>query len=1096
MNSDAPGATASDPATAERLLRDLRASEARFRTAFEGSIMGLVICDLKGIIHSANDAFCQIVGHSREEVVGHDTQHITHPDDRRQNVNFLQRIENGQITSHTFQKRYIRKDGAVVWTQINLSLLPETEDGQPFLIATIEDITGQILARKALTESEQHLRLIFESLRDYAIMTVDPDGLVTSWNSGAERIFGYTAAEIVGKDSSILWIPEHREQHFPSTERETARKQGHWTGERWQQRKDGTRFFASGTLRPMLDEAGAIVGFIKVCQDITARRESSRLLAAAQEKIAAVQARERERLADVFKRSPSFMAVLHGPDHLFELANDEFYNVVGQRPIIGKKLHDALPELHDQDIHEILDRVFASAEPYEGKNVAIQLQRHADTPPEERYVDFVFLPTRDAEGTTTGVFVHGVDQTERRLAEQRLATLAEQRRVALDAADMGWWHLDVLSGNASWDPRVKEILGVDADQLNLDAIFKIIHPQDCPSLKAAISASLDIRHPQPYQAEFRVIHPGGAIRWVQARGRAYFATRPSPRAISLVGTVMDITKARQAQDTLRENEARFRQLADAMPQIVFMADPEGNVDYFNKKWYEYTGFAEGGFGFEHWKPVHDEDGLRRALIAWPEAVRTGAPYEIEYRLRRHDGAYRWHLGRALPIRNRDGQIVRWFGTNTDIHDYKELQQEHEKLLHSERTAREQAELANRVKDEFLATLSHELRTPLSSILGWCSILSAEPPNPEDLAGGLEIIERNARAQAQIIDDLLDMSSIISGKIRLNVQHTDLASVVQTAVEIIRPAADAKGVRLHTVLDPLARPVSGDPNRLQQIFWNLLSNAVKFTPKGGRIQVLLERVNSHLELSVSDTGEGIAPDFLPMVFDRFRQADASITRRHGGLGLGLAIVKQLVELHGGSVRVKSGGPGLGSTFTVSLPLTILHHEHPARDHNDERRHPQAGSTTVPIPTEILKLDGVKVLVVDDERDARTLIRRFLEDHRASVRTARSAAEALALIQQELPDVLVSDIGMPGEDGYTLIRKVRALPPERGGSVPAIALTAYARSEDRMKAVVAGFQMHVAKPAEAAELLTMVASLAGRMNLKITAESGSSRVENSK
>ncbi|MFN2475698.1 MAG: ATP-binding protein, partial [Chthoniobacterales bacterium] len=427
-----------------------------------------------------------------------------------------------------------------------------------------------------------------------------------------------------------------------------------------------------------------------------------------------------------------------------------------------------------------------------------------------------------------------------------------------------------------------------------------------------------------------------------------------------------------------------------------------------------------------------------------------------------------------PVRGADGEVESVAGTSRDISGRKRAAEEREQLLESERSARTEAERASRMKDEFLATLSHELRTPLNAILGWATILRTEPTAAE-VSEGVEVIERNARAQARIIEDLLDMSRIISGKVRLDVQRVDLASVLEAAMETVRPAANAKGVRLHAVLDPLALPVSGDPSRLQQVFWNLLTNAVKFTPRGGRIQVLLGRVNSHLEASVMDTGAGIAPEFLPHVFDRFRQADASTTRRHGGLGLGLAIVKQLVELHGGSVTAKSAGAGHGAAFAVSLPLSALH---PASEEQPERRHPTSADS---LPADVVTsfdLTGVNVLVVDDEPDARGLIARLLTGRRATVRTAGSAGEAFEMLQAEKPDILISDIGMPNEDGYSLIRRVRALDAARGGNIPAPALTAYARTEDRMKAVLAGFQMHVAKPVEAAELLTMVASLAGR------------------
>jgi hypothetical protein len=390
---------------------------------------------------------------------------------------------------------------------------------------------------------------------------------------------------------------------------------------------------------------------------------------------------------------------------------------------------------------------------------------------------------------------------------------------------------------------------------------------------------------------------------------------------------------------------------------------------------------------------------------------------------------------------------------------------------TERTARTDAERAGRIKDEFLATLSHELRTPLHAILGWSQILRKNKDMPANMSEGLSVIERNARSQAQIISDLLDMSSIISGKVRLDVQRADLASIVEAAVDTVRPAAEAKTIRLQIVLDPLARPVRGDPNRLQQIFWNLLTNAVKFTPKGGRVLVSLERVNSHLEVTVSDNGEGIDAAFLPHVFDRFRQAEAATDRRHGGLGLGLSIVKQLVELHGGTISVKSAGKGAGSAFRVALPLMAAIED--TREVTMNHHPTQSVYRETPPDTPRADLRGFKILVVDDEADARALIRNLLEECEAIVTTAGSADEALALLESERPDLLISDIGMPIQDGYRLIQRVRAMLNERGRT-PAIALTAYARVEDRVKAIESGYQMHLAKPVEPLELIAMVAS----------------------
>jgi PAS domain S-box-containing protein len=403
---------------------------------------------------------------------------------------------------------------------------------------------------------------------------------------------------------------------------------------------------------------------------------------------------------------------------------------------------------------------------------------------------------------------------------------------------------------------------------------------------------------------------------------------------------------------------------------------------------------------------------------------------------------------------------------------KRAAEEREQLLAAERAARAEAERVSLMKDEFLATLSHELRTPLNAILGWSQLLAARGYEDPDLAEGLAVIDRNTRIQTQLIEDLLDMSRIISGKVRLDVQRVDLADVVNAAVASVRHSADAKEIRLQVVLDPHAGPVRGDPARLQQCFWNLLSNAIKFTPKSGRVQVSLERVNSHLEVCVTDNGQGIKPEFLPHVFERFRQADSSTTRRHGGLGLGLSIVKNLVELHGGHVRAKSPGEGHGSTFCVELPLMVVHPPDAG-----PKRHPRGHAHAAPA-VDHPSLHGITVLAVDDEPDARALIKRVLEGCGATVLLAASARDALDLVPTARPDMILSDIGMPGEDGYELMRKVRALPPESGGRTPAAALTAFARAEDRTRALRAGYQTHVAKPVEPTELTAVVASLATR------------------
>lgn len=385
----------------------------------------------------------------------------------------------------------------------------------------------------------------------------------------------------------------------------------------------------------------------------------------------------------------------------------------------------------------------------------------------------------------------------------------------------------------------------------------------------------------------------------------------------------------------------------------------------------------------------------------------------------------------------------------------------------------QSQEAHRVKDEFLATVSHELRTPLTAILGWAHMLRSGNLNESSRALAIETIERNARSQAQLIDDLLDVSRIITGKLQLDLQQIDLAPIIKAAVDAVQPVADARDVRLRTHLGAGVGIVSVDPHRIQQVVWNLLSNALKFTPKGGVVEIRLERAGSNAQIVVEDTGQGISAEFLPFVFDRFRQGDATTTRKHGGLGLGLSIVHSLITMHGGTIRAESPGEALGSVFTVRLPLVAIK----AESHEIEQM--LAPGEQAPWSLPAASLAGLRVLAVDDDVDARRLIRVVLEQCGAEVATASSAAEALDAIVAFRPDVLVSDIGMPDEDGYSLINKVRLLPPEKGGDTPAVALTAYARSDDRAHSLQLGFQIHVAKPIEPDRLVFTVAQAAGRV-----------------
>jgi PAS domain S-box-containing protein len=530
----------------------------------------------------------------------------------------------------------------------------------------------------------------------------------------------------------------------------------------------------------------------------------------------------------------------------------------------------------------------------------------------------------------------------------------------------------------------------------------------------------------------------------------------------------DITDQKRAEQALKATDARFRIMADNAPVLIWMADTTRACTWFNKTWREFTGRPlEDELGFGWTQNVHADD-LERCLQVFTSAAETRTPFKVEFRLGRHDRQWRWLLNHGTPLfEGPDGSFSGFIGTCIDITDFRQAQMDRDELLRAERAARTQAERLSHLKDEFLATLSHELRTPLNAILGWSTLLRRLEPGSSDHVRGLDTIERNARVQAQIVGDLLDMSRIISGKVQLDVQPVDLSEIISAAIESVRPSIEAKKLRLRTTLDARGGRIRGDANRLQQVFWNLLTNAVKFTPANGRIDVILERVNSHVEICVEDSGIGIKPEFLAFVFDRFRQADSSTTRRHGGLGLGLSIVKHLVELHGGSVRVKSPGEGLGSSFIVALPITVIR-----EDDSGAHERPRFADVDV-MALELPHLSNATVLVVDDEADARVLMERLIQERGGRAVVVATAEEALSVLATEDVDLLVSDIGMPEVDGYQLIQRVRKGSANR--LVPAIALTAYARPEDRQRALLAGYQMHLAKPVDPRELIAGIASL---------------------
>lgn len=610
---------------------------------------------------------------------------------------------------------------------------------------------------------------------------------------------------------------------------------------------------------------------------------------------------------------------------------------------------------------------------------------------------------------------------------------------------------------------IERLFGVSADEVLSDpnALYALVHPEDRDRVRRAEHKALATL--TNYECEFRQFTRGGELRWVLCRAAPF---RAPSGDVTWDGVIIDITDQKRTEERLRTSEATFRTLADTMPQIIWSSTADGKCDYFNNRWYEYSGMLpakslEDQFSLVEF--VHPSD-YQNLLTDWNACLQTGAAFHSEFRLKRNDSEYRWFIARAVPLRDASDTIVRWVGTCTDIHAGRQNREDLER-------AKARAEDEGRVKDEFLATLSHELRTPLNSILGWSQLMRRTTMSEEDWRKGIEIIERSARLQVGLIEDLLDMSRIIAGKLRLNVQKADVTSIVQSAVTSAHPTATEKQITIVQQIDYPGAVIKGDPGRIQQIVWNLLSNALKFTPRGGKIWITVSRLDTSIQIEVRDTGIGIADSFLPHVFERFRQADGSSTKKYDGLGLGLSIVRSLAELHGGTVIARSAGSGKGASFAVRFP-------HPKNEKEiGDNRDASALGAVRRMPSCRTSLTGIKVLVVDDNEDSRDILGAILEGEGAQVVSAESVDQSLDILMVQPVDVVLTDIGMPDKDGYALMREIQSWRNQRTVP-PVVALTAFARSEDRTRALVAGFQHHLPKPVEPAELIAIVGNLGRR------------------
>jgi PAS domain S-box-containing protein len=789
---------------------------------------------------------------------------------------------------------------------------------------------------------------------------------------------------------------------------------------------------------PVRDEEGTVAGLFCACADITAQ-------VVTQQQLIESEARHRGVLANM---GEAFM-LLDREFNVLEV-NDETLRLVtrSRDELVGRSHWDLFPDTFDTPLGRMYRHAVA-----EGKPGSLQ----------NRYV---FPDGRDcwfdvrAYPVAGGLALFFRDITQRRSQDAEAALSAERVELALDAgAIIGTWVWDVPADVIVADERFALSFDLDPEQcqegLALAQVLESIHPDDVARVRRAIEESLG--RGGAFRCEYRVRQGGGGYRWVEANGRV--ETDGAGNPVRFPGVLLDIEHRRRTEAERDRASTLLRTFIEAVPGVVYAKDREGRLIVANRGVAELFGRPPEEFIGRTDLEMLDDKEQARSLMATDRRIMEGGNAEqIEEEVRLADGTPAWWLSTKAPLRDETGAVIGLIGSSVDITERK-------RLLESERAARAETERASRLKDEFLAALSHELRTPLSAIVGWLHVLRLNAGQDATMLKGIEVIERSTRAQTQLIEDLLDMSRITSGKLRLESRPLSPAALVESAIDGVRHAATTADVRIEVHAEDDVPRVSGDPGRLQQVLWNLLSNAVKFSLRGGVVSVHLENREGWARITIRDHGIGIHPDFLPHVFDRFRQADGSTTRRFGGLGLGLSIARHLVELHGGHIAASSKGEGHGTCFVVMLPSEV-----------------SAGGPGsfadlgMPAAGENVDLAGVRVLLVDDDPDALELLARVLRDANAEVFAAGDAEAALLAVPGYRPTVLVSDIGMPGLDGFELIRRLRRLSRDEGGTTPAIALTAFARAEDRAHALNSGFTMHLAKPVEPAQLMTHVAMLA--------------------
>ncbi|AFY65917.1 PAS domain S-box protein [Geitlerinema sp. PCC 7407] len=957
-----------------------------------------------------------------------------------------------------------RPDGTRIRVSTNVVPVRNAQGDIIGAISCWRDVTEQRFIEAALHKRETDLNLITNAV-PALISFVDAEQRYRFNNRTYEEWFGRPPEEVYGK---TLWevLGERAYQAIrPYVDRVLAGQQVSFEAQTPYQ-EGGTRHIHA-TYVPRFGARG-VEGFVALVSDITERKRAEEALRQSEERLRIAQQAAQAGVWD--------WDIVHNR----MTWSEEYYLLYGFDPAIVEPSYESwLASVLEADRHRVDETVRKAFMAPANLNVEFRIWH-----PErgERWVTVIGQTFYDAEQQPIRMTGIVLDITDRRRIEIALSE-SEFRYQTLVKNMPGMvyrYEPEELAGDRFTyvSSGSRDLLELEPETVleNPNALWSLIHPEDRASLHSSVAIA--VAEAADWAWEGRLITPSGQVKWLQGQSRM----EVTETSKVWDGLLIDISDRKQAEESLRLSEERYRLLTSILSALVWVSDAQGAFTKPQPQWEEYTGQSwQDSQGFGWLQAIHPEDQAE-VMALWEQALAQRTPYHAEGRMwHAARQEYRHFKVRGVPLLNPDGSVREWIGNITDIHERVQAERNRERVLQQEQFAREAAEQANQIKDEFLAVLSHELRSPLNPILGWATLLQSHKLSEAKTRAALATIERNAKLQAELIEDLLDVSRILRGKLSLHPVSVDPYTTLQAALETVRLAAEAKSIQIHTQLDTAVGNILGDPARLQQVIWNLLSNAVKFTPPGGLVSVSLAQCDSetgeqpadraeppltrYAQITVTDTGKGISADFLPHVFDYFRQENSATTRKFGGLGLGLAIVRHLVELHGGTVQVESLGEGHGATFRVRLPLLSA----PDAGGEPPAQEPAIGASLQ------APLSQRRILIVDDDPDTRDYLTFVLRQAGAQVTAVNSAIAGLEQVNRFRPDLLLSDIGMPDMDGYMLLRQIRARSPEEGSHTPAIALTAYAGESNQKQAIAAGFQRHLSKPVDPTELVTAIADL---------------------